>query len=95
MSDTPLLDFQSITGDKPVDQARGLRLVLALIEDDVAQLVSVGEEAYRDARGFEFAAWELVVGLAGTLAHDWVLHTDRATAIKSIQAALLANESSG
>ncbi|TFB92780.1 hypothetical protein [Cryobacterium sp. HLT2-28] len=89
------LDFNSITGDKDTDQARGLRLVLAVLEDDLLHLTAVAEDVYTDPRGFELALWELVVGLAGTLGNDWASRTDRETVIAGIQQTLTDNAAEG
>lgn len=89
------LDFKSIIGEKEVDQARALRMVLAVVQDDLVQLVAVAEEVYRDKRGHELATWELVMGIAGALAHEWVSSTGKETAIKGIQIALMGNAEQG
>jgi hypothetical protein len=89
------LDFKSIIGDKEVDQARALRMVLAVVQDDLVQLVAVAEDVYRDKRGHELATWELVMGLAGALAHEWVSHTDKETTAQGIQNVLLGNAAEG
>lgn len=86
------LDFNSITGIKDLDQARALRLILAVIEDDLLQLSSVAEEVHTDIRSEEIALWELIIGLSSTVANLWISSTDKETAITGIQQALLPTE---
>jgi len=89
------LDFNSLSGNKEVDQARGLRLILAIVQNDVVQLAAVAEEVALDERGSDIATWELVIGFAGTIAIDWATHTDQATVIKGIVAVLVKNDAEG
>ena len=95
MKSTINLDFNSITGQKEVDQARGLRLILAIVQNDVVQLAAVAEEVIRDERGSDLATWELVIGYAGTIGIDWMARTDQATVITGIQEALVRNDVEG
>ena len=83
-------DFNSITGDKDVDQARALRMVLSVIDNDLTQIGSVAEEVATDYRGKEIAIWELVVGMAGTVAMQWVERSGAEATTAGIRAALVA-----
>ena len=89
------LDFNSITGQKEIDQARGLRLILAIIQDDITQLAAVAEEAVLDERGWEIATWEQVIGMAGTVAQDWVSRAGTDAAVTGIQLALMGSVERG
>ncbi|KGJ72724.1 hypothetical protein GY21_13535 [Cryobacterium roopkundense] len=86
---TSNLDFNSITGKKGIDQARALRMVLAVLENDCTQSVSVADEVYRDERGSELATWELVVSLAAGLAGVWERRADGEATIDAIREGLM------
>jgi len=89
------LHFDSATGKKEVDQARALRLVHSYITDDFAQLMSISEEVARDERGSEIAVWELLVGLAGAVALQWVERGGEEVALEGIRRALIENATEG
>ena len=81
-------DFNSITGDKDVDQARALRLVLAVLDNEMARVASVAEEVATDYRGPEIAIWELVIGMAGSVAMQWEERVGAESTVEAIRATL-------
>jgi hypothetical protein len=81
-------DFRSITGNKDVDQARALRIVLALIEDDFSQLTAAAADAVSDRRGPDLAVWELVIGMASTVAHLWITTAGKESTVARIREVL-------
>jgi hypothetical protein len=87
-SETATFDFRSITGNKDVDQARALRIVLALIEDDFSQLTAAAADAVSDRRGPDLAVWELVIGMASTVAHLWITTAGKESTVARIREVL-------
>lgn len=86
------LDFKSLTGDKAVDEARALRVLMAVLEGDMTQLAYVAEDVARDTRPFDTSLWELVLGMAGAVAEKWLETTDVDTLKSSIRLAILDRE---
>ena len=86
------LDFKSLTGDKSVDEARALRVLMAVLEDDITQLAFVAKEVSRDPRQFDASLWELVLGMAGAVIEMWLTLTDPETLKASIRLAILDRE---
>ena len=54
----------SFTLQNQIDQARGLRMALAVTQDDPTQTDFVAEEVRMDERGSEVATWEMARMLA-------------------------------
>ncbi|HEY4269976.1 MAG TPA: hypothetical protein VGM94_17470 [Galbitalea sp.] len=84
------IDISALSGDSDADQKRCLRLVLAALEDDFVQLAEIVREVHDDPRGFDRAAWELLVALSVGLARQWALENGPEAAAAGIRATLLS-----
>jgi hypothetical protein len=87
-------DSGTFLGPTEVDNSRGVRLLLAAIDDDLTQLAAVAVEVTEDARGSDLATWQLVVALAVGLANEMLLHASKENVVAGIKMALLDNAGS-
>jgi hypothetical protein len=87
-----MTDFVVEAAAGPLDEieaeARALRLVLAALDDDMAQLKAVAADFYEDRQEFELATWQMIVTLSAALAREWAGRADVPTVKAGIRAAL-------
>lgn len=86
------MDFADFSNDAAVDEARALRIVLGMLELDVAAIDRVHDEVRADKRGFTIAHWTLVTGLARAYAAYALSHQQDELLADGIRLALTAYE---